>query len=130
MNDFRGKALKPVMEELFVTSVKMLKAQGYIKLENYFIDGRKIESAAGRYTLVWKKAVETNERKLEERLRGYIRMAERIWEDENREYGDNDLEERGGKDGYTSKDVKELAGALRERLEKLDTEKDAERKKN
>jgi hypothetical protein len=62
-----------------------------------------------RYTFVWKKAVETNDRKLDEKLRAYIRMAE----DENREYGEKDLEELGGKDGFTSHDVKELAGALR-----------------
>jgi hypothetical protein len=41
-------------------------------------------------------------------------MAERIWEEENGEYGDSDLEELGGKDGYTSSDVKELAGKLKE----------------
>jgi transposase len=129
LNEFRGKMLKEVMEEIFVTAVKMLKAKGYIKLENYFVDGTKIESAAGRYTFVWKKAVETNEKKLDEKLRTYIRMAEDIWEDENREYGEKDLEELGGKDGFTSGDVKELAGALRERLERLDTEKDGECKK-
>jgi transposase len=37
LNDFRGKILKGVMEELFVTAVKMLAAKGYIKLENYFV---------------------------------------------------------------------------------------------
>jgi transposase len=65
LNDFRGKMLKEAMEEIFVTAVKMLKAKGRIKLENYFIDGTKIESAAGRYTFVWKKAVETNDKKLD-----------------------------------------------------------------
>jgi hypothetical protein len=109
------------MEELFATAVKMLKAKGYIKLENYIVDGTKIESAAGRYTFVWKKAVETNGKKLDEKLRAYIRMAEDIWEDENREYGEKDLEELGGKEGFTSRDVKELAGALRKRLERLDS---------
>jgi hypothetical protein len=118
------------MEEIFVTAVKMLKANGYIKLENYFIDGTKIESAAGRYTFVWKKGVERNDKKLDEKLRVYIRMAEDIWEDENREYGERDLEELGGKEGFTSKEVKELAGVLRERLEKRDAEKDGESKKN
>jgi transposase len=47
LNDFRGKMLREVMEEIFVSAVKMLKAKGYIKLENYFVDGTKIESAAG-----------------------------------------------------------------------------------
>jgi len=126
LNDFRGKLLKGVMEEIFVTAVKMLAAKGYIKLEHYFVDGTKIESASGRYTFVWKKTVEKNDKKLDEKLRAYIHMANEIWEDENGEYGDRDLEELGGKEGYTSADVKELAGILRERLEQLD---DAESKK-
>jgi transposase len=100
LNDFRGKLLKGVMEEIFVTAVKMLAAKGYIKLENYFQDGTKVESASGRYTFVWKKAVEKNDKKLDEKLRAYIRMAEQVWEDENGEYGDKDLEELGGKERF------------------------------
>jgi len=127
LNDFRGKLLKGVMEEIFVTAVKMLNAKGYIKLENYFVDGTKIESASGRYTFVWKKAVETNDQKLDVKLRAYINMAEQVWEDENTEYGNRDLEELGGKEKFTSADVKELAGILRERLLVLE---DGESKKN
>ncbi|MHB9293091.1 putative IS1182 family transposase ISBf5 [Hollandina sp. SP2] len=114
LNDFRGK---------------MLKGKGSIKRENYVIDGTKIESAAGRYTFAWKKGVERNDKKLDEKLRAYIRMAETIGEDENREYREKDLEAVGGKDGFTSREVKELACALREGLEKLDGEKDGECKK-
>jgi transposase len=47
LNDFREKLLKGAMEEIFMTAVKMLAAKGYIKLENYFQDGTKIESASG-----------------------------------------------------------------------------------
>jgi transposase len=46
LNGFRGKVLKGVMEEVFVTAV-MLRVKGYIKLEKYFVDGTKIESASG-----------------------------------------------------------------------------------
>jgi hypothetical protein len=120
LNDFRGKLLKGAMEEIFVTAVKMLAAKGYIKLENYFVDGTKIESASGRYTFVWKKAVEKNDKKLDAKLRAYIKTAETVWEEENGEYGDRDLEELGGKEGYTSADVKEIADVLRERLARLD----------
>jgi len=129
LNDFRGKLLKGVMEEIFVTAVKMLKAKGYIKLENYFVDGTKIESASGRYTFVWKKSVEKNDKRLDEKLRAYIRMAERVWEEENREYQDRDLEELGGKEKYTSADVKELAGILRERIERYEAEEDKKKLK-
>jgi transposase len=120
LNDFRGKLLKGVMEEIFVTAVKMLAAKGYIKLEKYFVDGTKIESASGRYTFVWKKLVETNNKKLDDKLRAYIRMAEQVWEEENDEYGNRDLEELGGKETFTSADVKALAGILRERIERLE----------
>ena len=120
LNDFRGKMLKGVMEEIFVTAVKMLNTKSYIKLENYFVDGTKIESASGRYTFVWKKAVEKNDKKLDEKLRAYIKMAEHVWEDENDEYGNRDLEELGGKEKFTASDVKCLAGILRERLERLE----------
>ena len=122
LNDFRGKLLKGVMEEIFVTAVKMLAAKGYVKLEKYFVDGTKIESACGRYTFVWKKSIEKHDLKLDEKLRAYIRLAEQVWEDENGEYGDKDLEELGGKQGYTSSDVKELACLLREKVERLTDE--------
>jgi transposase len=129
LNDFRGKVRKGVAEGIFVTAAEALKAEGCIKLENCFIDGTKVESAAGRYTFVWKKGVEANGRKLDEELRAYIDTAENIWEDGNRGYGGRGLEEPGGKEGFAGKDVKELAGALKERLERLDAEKDGERKK-
>ena len=127
LNDFRGKLLKGVMEEIFVTSVKMLHKKGYIKLEKYFCDGTKIESAAGRYTYVWKKSVEKNDKNLDEKLRSYIKLAEQVWEEENGEYGDKDLEELGGKDCFTSADVKELAGILKQRLQAL-TDEEAKKK--
>ena len=83
LNDFRGKLLKGVMEEVFITAVKMLAAKGYIKLEHYFVDGTKIESASGRYTFVWKKSVEKNDKKLDDKLRAYIKTAEQVWKEEN-----------------------------------------------
>jgi len=129
LNDFRGKLLKGVMEEIFVTAVKMLNQKGYIKLENYFVDGTKVESASGRYTFVWKKAVEKNDKKLDEKLRAYIRMAEQVWDDENADYGEHDLEELGGKEEFTSKDVKELAGILRARIENIEAEEDKKKLK-
>ena len=130
LNDFRGRLLKGVMEEIFVAAATTLKAKGYIKPENYFVDGTKIESASGRYTFVWKKGVEKNDAELDEKPRAYVRLAEAVWKEENEEYGERDLEELGNKAGYTSAEVKELAAALVERIEKLEAAGAAERKKN
>jgi transposase len=129
LNEFRGKLLTGVMEDIFVTAVKMLKAKGYVKLEHYFVDGTKMESASGRYTCVWKKSIGKNDGKLDEKLRAYIGMIDEAWKDENDEYGERDLEELGGKGGYTSADVKELAGALKEQLKKREAAGDPEGKK-
>ncbi len=93
VNKFRKTKLHPVMHEVFISSVRLLANAGYVNLENYFLDGTKIESKAGRYTFVWKGAVDTFEKKMDEKIREYLNEAERIAAEENKEYGDRDLEE-------------------------------------
>jgi len=56
------------MDEVFMRTVKLLTAKGYVKLENYFVNGTKIESASNKYTFVWKRGIDTNERKLDDKL--------------------------------------------------------------
>jgi hypothetical protein len=63
------------------------------------------------------KAVETNNKKLDAKLGAYLQMADEVWEEEDGEYGNRDLEELGGKEGYTGADVKALAGILPERMD-------------
>ena len=58
INTFRSEKLKDSIEEIFVSTVKLLNRKGYVSLEKYFVDGTKIESAANKYTFVWKKATE------------------------------------------------------------------------
>lgn len=65
INYFRGKRLKGTIQELFADIVRMLHELEYVSLKVQYIDGTKIESAAGRYTFVWKKSVEKNKAKLE-----------------------------------------------------------------
>ena len=54
INAFRGERLKSVIEEVFTATVKLLYEKGYVKLEKYFVDGTKIESAANKYTFAMK----------------------------------------------------------------------------
>ena len=60
INTFRSEKLKDSIEEIFVSTVRLLNRKGYVSLEKYFVDGTKIESAANKYTFVWKKATEKN----------------------------------------------------------------------
>ncbi len=93
----RGK-LRETIEEIFVATVRLLNQNGYVSFEKYFVDGTKIESAANKYTFVWKKAVEKNEWKLDEKLRVFLREVNEIC----------------GRDDEDSKDVKKLKKAKRQ----------------
>src|SRR5690606_27387551 len=68
INYFRGKRLKGHIQSLFADVVRLLAELGYVSLKVQYIDGTKIESAAGRYTCVWKGSVEKNKVKLEAKI--------------------------------------------------------------
>lgn len=61
---FRTLRLANCMEKLFNQLVAKLSELGEIQFKNLFVDGTKIESAANKYSFVWKKAVNKNEAKL------------------------------------------------------------------
>lgn len=122
INAFRGSKLKGIMDEVFMNTVKLLASKGLVKLENYFVDGTKIESASNKYTFVWKRAIDTNERKLDEKLRAFIAEVDKVSAKENKEYGNRDLEELGEQSSFTADDAVELAKILNERIAALDAE--------
>ena len=41
-NWFRCEKLKDSIEEIFVSTVRLLNRKGYVSLEKYFVDGTKI----------------------------------------------------------------------------------------
>ena len=47
----------------------LLADRGFITLDVEYIDGTKIESKANKYTFVWRKTVEKNRAKLQEKIR-------------------------------------------------------------
>ncbi|MGL5331119.1 MAG: IS1182 family transposase [Peptostreptococcaceae bacterium] len=69
---FRSDRLSNSMENLFTQLILKLRELQEIKFENLFIDGTKIEAYANRYTFVWKKSVEKNAAKLQEKVKGIL----------------------------------------------------------
>ncbi len=74
INNFRSLHLKGTINQLFTQVVLMLVEMGYISLQTVYIDGTKMESRANRYTFVWRKTVEKNKAKLEEKIRKILEM--------------------------------------------------------
>jgi transposase len=68
INDFRGKILKDKIQGIFAEVVKLLVSMGYVSLDVQYIDGTKIEASSNRYTFVWRKTVENNKAKLEQKI--------------------------------------------------------------
>ena len=93
--------------------------KGTSRQEKYFVDGTKIESAANKYTFVWKGSVEKYEKKLDEKVRELIKEINTIAEQENEIYGDKDLEELGEGAEVTSEEIKAVAQKINNKLEAL-----------
>lgn len=58
---------------------KLLFSLGEISGRSIFIDGTKIESAANKYTFVWKKAVTKHQAKLFEKISAFVEECETLY---------------------------------------------------
>ena len=125
INRFRSD-MKDVIEDVFYEVVHLLVEQGYIRLENYFLDGTKIEANANKYTFVWNKAVKGQDRKLDIKVREHLSMIDRLVAEENAIYLDDDLEEMGG-EPLTSEQLNGVIESIDARLK--DDPKDKDLKK-
>jgi hypothetical protein len=116
INRFRGEVVKEVIEEIFSSVLALLIEEGYIKLENYFLDGTKLEANANRYSFVWAKNTQRYQKRLKEKVKELMLVIEQANEAENVEYGDRDLEEMGGEEDFDSQKLEQKIQELNERL--------------
>ena len=118
INGFRGERMKGIIEEIFALVVEYLAEEGYIKLENYFVDGTKVEANSNKHRVVWAKRNKKNKDGLKERISDLLEEIDRVNEEENAEYGDQDLEELGDGSGINSERLNKKIEELNERLRK------------
>jgi transposase len=128
LNEFRGSRMKAVIEEVFGGVVEYLVEGGYVKLEEYFVDGTKIEADANKHKVVWAKKKEKYEKRVKEQIAELLKRIEAENEAEEGEYGDKDLEERGGNGGedLNSEKLKEKIAEINRRVkDRLEEKKDS-----
>lgn len=58
---------KNELNEIFTLLVLLPAEKGFITLDVEYIDGTKLESRVNKYTFIWKKGVERNRHKLQEK---------------------------------------------------------------
>ena len=83
LNRFRGEVVKEVMEEIFTSVLMLLLEEGYVKLENYFLDGTKLEANANKYSFVWAKNTHRYQQRLQEKVKELMLVIEQAKDADN-----------------------------------------------
>lgn len=127
INYFRSKRLKDHFENIFTQVVLLLSAEGFISLNVQYIDGTKIESAANKYTFVWRGSVEKNEARLKKKTHALLQQIE---ESEGLERNDEIAPEQLSADDFKARverikqrmDSKEATKRERNKVDKIERE--------
>jgi transposase len=116
LNAFRGHVLQGVIDAIFQALLELLVEHGYIQLEEYFVDGTKLEANANRYTFVWAKNTRRYQKQLGEKVAALVEQIEQLNAAENARYGECDLEELGNGEGLDPAQLSQCVAALNEHL--------------
>jgi len=74
---FRKQRIAEAAEELFYQLVEKLNERKEIDFTNLFVDGTKIEANANKYSFVWRKAVEKQAGKVQEKLEQLMQVIQK-----------------------------------------------------
>lgn len=116
LNLFRNSRLKKTIEEIFASLLEHLIESGYVKLDDYFVDGTKLRADAGRYTYVWSKNTNRYKAGVQKKIKELLKHIDEVNEAEDKEYGDRDLEEMGEASNIDSEKLGQIAKELSEKL--------------
>ncbi|WP_047155223.1 IS1182 family transposase [Aneurinibacillus tyrosinisolvens] len=117
INRFRSERMKEVIYETFFSIVDLLREEGWVKLEDYFLDGRKIEANANKYTFVWRKSTEKYDQKLDEKFQQIVLTIEEATQQDEQAEREKDLQEKLEEAPITSEKIAETVKKLEKRLE-------------
>jgi transposase len=116
IHNFRSKRLKEAVDDVFGSVIEVLIQGGYIKAENLFIDGTKIEANANRYSYIWKKNVERHESMVKQRVKKLLSYIDELQKEEDEEYGSHNLEEYEG--NITAEQIEKAVEEISQKLSK------------
>jgi transposase len=130
VNRFRSDYLRECVEASFPCLVEMLLKDGYVRGEDYFVDGTKLEADASKYSHVWRKNVVRFKKAIQSRAAEILKEVEEINRQEDDEYGTRDLAEVGEASELGSEEIKAAAESVGQAIEKqVDPEKEKKLRK-
>jgi len=119
INRFRGVVMKETIGEIFVAVLTLLVEGGYVKLENYFVDGTKLEANASKYSFVWAKNTQRYKEQVQAKVADLLEHIEQINRAEDAEYGARDLPERRESNPLDAAQLEVKIAELNERLRQI-----------
>lgn len=125
INNFRSSRLKDYIDSVFGSTLELLIEAQLVKLEDYFQDGTTMEADANKHSYVWKKNVIRNKAKLQVRIVDLIKKIDKINDEEDKEYGEKDLEEMGESSTITADKIKQKADEISKKIQEIADKKKA-----
>ena len=116
INNFRSVIMKDLIEEVFGQVLTMLFEAGYIKLENYFVDGTKLRADANKDSHVWAANTKRYKAGLNKRIKELLTEIDQLNEQEDAFYGDKHLEAYGEDSELTSEQIQEYVKAINQKV--------------
>lgn len=127
INKFRSGKAKEVIEVLFKEVLEFLLEHGYIKMENYFCDGTTLRADANQYKMIWKKNAERYKEQIETKCQELFKQIDELNDQEEKQYGNEDLEENGNTSVVTKEAIEQKVSNLNKKIQAV-SDKSTKRK--
>jgi len=122
INGFRGERMRGTIETVFAAVVEVLVEGGHIQLENYYVDGTKIEANANKHRVVWAKRNRRYQEQIQDKVKDILEEVERVNAEEDELYGDGDLPEVDIGKRIDSETLKKKIDEINQKLRNLPEE--------
>lgn len=128
LNRFRKGQLKDTVKTVFAHILSILIEEGYVRMQDYFVDGTKMESVANRYTFVWAKNIERFKSGLIDKIATLVTEIERINDEVEVDAKKKEQTEQIKKEQLKS--TLQTSDALRSQIAKLNTKMAEQKQEN
>jgi transposase len=116
INGFRSSRAKEVIEDLFKELLLFLMREQYIRLENYFCDGSTFVADGNKHKMVWKKNAQRYKEIAEKKCQQLFKDIDKLNQQEDKQYGELDLEEKGEQSTITSDAINKQVKSLNQTI--------------
>lgn len=124
INNFRSGPLSSLIEKVFGEVLDFLMEQGYVKLENYFVDGTKLQADANKNTAVWASNTTRYKENLQAKVKVLFDQIDEQNKEEDKHYGDAHYESEGHASTLSSDQIRQKAAQLNEQLTQVEDGKE------